>query len=88
MAKCVTCLSPKAKDLLVAAFPPLRQQIMAVATCSDGLPFRFCSRSGRGRSEYQEFVSKCLQEKKVKSFAGAPQAMRECAALWRGRRKG
>jgi len=47
--------------------------------------------TGRGRSAYQEHISKCMQEHKAeyagKPFGAAGPIMKKCAQEWRDKKK-
>lgn len=89
MPQCIPCLAPEAKKLLLDAFSgnqELSGALRNLPNCTEGVIFDPCAQKGaqghRGRSLYQDFVSKCLKSKDLKGFGKAPQAIKECAASW------
>jgi hypothetical protein len=81
-------MSDEAKKLLIGHFhnSELEKTLESIPTCSRNVIVEFCPpRPGtkRARSEYQEFISKCMKGKNIHGFGQAPAAMRECAAEWR-----
>lgn len=48
---------------------------------------RGTSTAKRAPSAYNNFIGDCMRGKKIKGFANAAPAMKQCAAEWRGRRK-
>lgn len=90
MGKCVACMSKEAKSLLRAHFNDARlnETLDSIPDCKAKIILDFCpSRPGgkRSRSEYQEFVSKCMKRKNIRGFGNAGPALKECAAEWSGK---
>ena len=91
--KCTPCMSQELKAIVIESVrdagkrSKLEETLAQLLDCNDGTPLRFCGSgkkgSGRARSKYQEFISQCMQSKKIKGFGEAPKAMKECAAAWR-----
>lgn len=68
------------KDATVAAI------LGRIPDCSSPVDIQICG-SRRGRSPYQQFIASCMKGKQIRSFAEAPQAMRECGQEWRQRQR-
>lgn len=89
MPKCVACMSKEAKNLLRTHFNDnvLNETLETIPDCKPRIIMEFCpGKPGgkRARSEYQEFISKCMKSKNIHGFGQAPAAMKECAAEWSG----
>lgn len=94
----ISCLSPGLKRILgeelsrSGAVEELLAELEGIPACPGGVPIGFARgkgrRTARQPSEYQQFISKCMKEKRIRSFGEAPAAMRECAAEWRRLRGG
>lgn len=89
----ISCLSPRLKQVLIeelsreGAMDELLRELEDLPECPRGVPIAFGStKKGRGRSEYQQFISECMRAKNIRQFGQAAQAMRECAAEWRKRK--
>ncbi len=91
MPKCVACMSKEAKDLLRGHFrdPALDATLDAIPDCRPKIILEFCpGKPGgkRSRSEYQEFVSRCMKAKNLHGFGQAGPALKECAVEWQSQK--
>jgi hypothetical protein len=94
--RCIPCLGADLKKALMAAVLDKGTQMLIreMPECDNAQAVDFCwlpkgqAKGKRGRSEYQEFVSKCMKGKGLKGqpFGAAAPAMKECTIEWRAKK--
>ena len=85
--RCVPCFSDEVKQILRQLNrPDINTIISGLATCTSEPSIQLCSKGkgGRGKSEYNVFIGKCIKEP-GKSSIPITERMRGCASEWRKR---
>lgn len=91
MPQCLPCLGHEIKELLTTHYPELASQIKKIADCPEASSLVLCRGKGkradgekRAASPYNTFIGQCLKAQGPMDFKARGQAMRKCAAEWKG----
>ena len=83
--RCEPCLGPDIKAAIREKIggAAIEAMLDRIPSCDNPQEVTVCGGRGRARTPRTQFMSQCLKGKHIKSFAEAPQAMRECSKEWR-----
>lgn len=87
------CIGKEVRKLILSEFPQHEGILSEIPTCVGPKDIKVIIEKakgkggGRGKSEYNMFISQCMKDKGIKGFGQAAGAMKECAAQWRAKKK-
>lgn len=81
----IKCLGTEIKEYLLELVTDnnTREIINAIPTCLANQIIEFDFRKGKKVSEYSKFIGKCIKDVRSERDIKVPQAMKECAKIWK-----